>query len=104
VFVLFALLGNPPTTMDHEGQLSPAAAGAAKTISVVQGGRPRSAVGAGSSRNISPARPLHRNMPFTDEYQKGARPLFELQEGLALHIPTTAPALGKERRGGVGLP
>jgi len=36
---------------------------------------------------------LHRNMPFTDEYQKRAT-VFELQEGVALHIPTP-PALGK---------
>ena len=41
---------------------------------------------------------LHRNMRFTDEYQKRAT-VFELQEGLGLHIPTTAPHWVKNGEG-----
>ena len=33
---------------------------------------------------------IHRNLKFADEYQKRAT-VFELHEGLGLHIPTTAP-------------
>jgi len=44
---------------------------------------------------------LHRNMPFTDEYQKRAT-VFELQ-GLRPAHTEHRPAWVKERRGGVGL-
>lgn len=33
---------------------------------------------------------MHRNMPFAESYQRRGQ-VFELREGLAVHIPTTAP-------------